>query len=447
MKNERQFSGVEKLLLALITLASICSIGFYIVQFHQNEWSNNPEDFGNLGDYIGGVLGTSIALISIVLLYRTYRTQLDITNTQERQSEIQQFENTFFQLLSNQRTILMTCKGTFYDSRSMSSKQRGVVLSDYQYIDKIAEELRLQMLNFEYDPSLLDGENINLIRIVINDYYLEVFSKQTSQLSHYFRHLYHILKYVETSNVQDKRKYTDLVQAQMSNNELYIAFYNGISIYGRKRMLPLMDQYSFLENLKDTDYTTKRHRELFYKKTTFKEVMIEKGNIIFIGGIHGAGKSFLSTEISKKLGISHLSSSEVLKWDQKGGKKVENVEFTQNILIQNLKKIIAPDEKYILDGHFCLVKTDNSIEEVPLNTFREINPILIIIVTDELKTIKERLEKRDNKRYDIDVLQELQKKEVEYATNISNELGIECVEVSPQNIDSITPIICKVIGE
>jgi cell division protein FtsL len=160
MSKARKFSGFEKFILILIVIISIASLAVYVIQLHKNQWAKDPSEFGVFGDYIGGVLGSLIALNSIVLLSRTYRTQLDITKNQEEQLKVQQFESTFFELLSNQRTILMSSKGIFYDRKSTS--RRGDTLTDYQYIDRIAEELRLQMSNFEYDPSLLKEENINL---------------------------------------------------------------------------------------------------------------------------------------------------------------------------------------------------------------------------------------------------------------------------------------------
>lgn len=445
MNNERRFSGLEIFLLILIVLISIGSLIIYAIQMHESKLSKDPSDFGTFGDYIGGVLGSLISLISISLLYRTYKTQLDITKVQEERSYIQQFENTLFELLSNQRTILTTSKGTFYDRKDISTK--GIILCDHQFIDKVAEELKIQMLDFEYDHSLLKQENINLIRIIINDHYSEVFTKHTTQLGHYFRHLYHILKYIDTSEISNKKKYVDLVQAQMSNNELYISFYNGISIYGRKKMLPLMDKYSFLENLKDNDFTTKSHQELFYRNTKFKSYMDIKSNIIFVGGIHGVGKGYICSELTKSYNIRHLVSSEVLQWDKGNEKRVKDVDLTQNILLENLKKIISPDEKYLLDGHFCLLNIDNTIQDIPFNTFREINPIFIILITDELLQIKERLDKRDNKIYDIELLDKFQKREIKYAKTIADELGIECIEISPNNLESIKPVMDRIMNE
>lgn len=99
-------------------------------------------------------------------------------------------------------------------------------------------------------------------------------------------------------------------------------------------------------------------------------------NIIFIGGVHGVGKGTICQKIKEKLDFTHLSASEVLKWDdfknEKGDKRVENVSTTQQRLIENLKNIVNPQKKYLLDGHFCLLKKDkfdrkSSSKSIPTN--------------------------------------------------------------------------------
>ena len=69
-------------------------------------------------------------------------------------------------------------------------------------------------------------------------------------------------------------------------------------------------------------------------------------------------------------------------------KELKMLSYTEYITWKS-KKIISPDEKYLLDGHFCLLNIDNTIQDIPFNTFREINPIFIILITDELLQIKE----------------------------------------------------------
>lgn len=433
MNNKRKFSKSEISLLLIIASISVLTIIIYVIKFRSNGLSEDPIDFGIFGNYIGGILGSLISLISIILLYRTYLTQLDITESQENRANLQQFENTFFELLRNQRTIIMSCKGQFIDRRKLGEDK--VILSDYQYIERIGEELKLQMYNFEYEADLLEQQNINLIRIIINDYYIETFSKHETQLSHYFRHLYHILKYIDQSSIENKKKYVDLVQAQMSNSELYISFYNGISVYGRKKMLKLMDKYSFLENLKDNDQILIKHRTLFYQETKFKNYILDSRNIIFVGGIHGVGKGSLCNSIIDQFNsIVHLSASSLINWGDSREKEVKEVDNTQNRLIENLKKRVSPDDKYLLDGHFCLLKKDSTIQKIPMDTFREINPLMLMIIMEDISVISKRLEDRDGKIYDSELLKNLQEAEMSYAKEVADELGIDLLEYDKENI-------------
>lgn len=73
-------------------------------------------------------------------------------------------------------------------------------------------------------------------------------------------------------------------------------------------------------------------------------------NIIFVGGIHGVGKSTVCKQVGEKLGIEYLSASDVLKWrDIKADYKDKNVEdigYTQDKLIVGLNQIIKIDKKY-----------------------------------------------------------------------------------------------------
>ena len=96
--------------------------------------------------------------------------------------------------------------------------------------------------------------------------------------------------------------------------------------------------------------------------------------------------------------------------NEKGDKRVENVSTTQQRLIENLKNIVNPQKKYLLDGHFCLLKKDNSIERVPLKVFQQINPLAVIIVKEKSEVIRERLQKRDGRTYNISQIEMIAKR-------------------------------------
>ncbi|MCD6018904.1 MAG: hypothetical protein K0S53_2025 [Bacteroidetes bacterium] len=151
-------------------------------------------------------------------------------------------------------------------------------------------------------------------------------------------------------------------------------------------------------------------------------------NIYFVGGIHGVGKSTICKDICRQLKINYLSASDVLKWNTLNtdlkNKKVQNISQTQDLLIEGLRACVKNDEKYLLDGHYCLFNKEGEITRIPFETFRTINPISLSIIINAPSTIKSRLELRDNRKYDINLLSNMLDLEMEYARELSQKLDV-----------------------
>jgi len=101
----------------------------------------------------------------------------------------------------------------------------------------------------------------------INNTYLAFYNEHQSEIGHYFRSLYNIIKFIENSVVDDKRLYTNLVRAQLSSYELTLLFYNTISDMGREKFMPLIVKYSLLKTLpRDELLNPPDHISLYDKK-------------------------------------------------------------------------------------------------------------------------------------------------------------------------------------
>jgi adenylate kinase len=435
MHKQREFTKVECLLIIFLIAGCIGTIAVYCFVFHSMTFGDAPSDFALFGDYIGGVTGTIIGLIGIVFLYRTYRIQLDISSTQEEIQQKQQFEETFFSLLGQQRSIVLNLKGKFPIGDGQVFEEK----SNYEYIAQLRDDLseQLRVLNFESN-ALREGKT-NLLKIQVNEIYQNLFLSHAPQLGHYFRHLYHLLKFIHDSKGIDKKKYFDLVQAQMGFDELYLVAINGISNYGRRRMLPLLNESSFLENLViDDDEIVRRLIQLFYPKTKRKDIDTMRRNIIFVGGIHGVGKSTFTSNVKKQLpSIELLSCSKVLKWENPSEKRVDNVRANQNRLIENLRELVDIDKPYLLDGHFCLVNKEGRVERIGIDTFRDINPEAIILLTGDIDKIINRLANRDGKQYDKGLVEQLYSEEQNWAKEIADKLGIHIYELESSQYGDI----------
>lgn len=159
-----------------------------------------------------------------------------------------------------------------------------------------------------------------------------------------------------------------------------------------------------------------------------KTVNKMENNIAFIGGIHGVGKSTICRQLCSELNLEYLSASELLKWkdinEDAKNKKVKDIPETQNRLIVGLNNKIQKGKNYLLDGHYCLLNSNNEVVRVPFGTFEKINPFSLNLILVDISEIKKRLETRDNKPYDYAPLERLQSEELTYTKQLSKKLGI-----------------------
>lgn len=224
--------------LLFVALLAISPIIVYCITLRRFGFAESSGDFGVFGDYIGGTIGTIVGAISIYLVYITYSSQVKFARKQDEAMKHQQFETTFFSLLEQQQMIRSQLKGIIGDDT-----YEGIL-----YLQGLKSQLEDALSELNYIQDEVTEDNKVMLKNRVNGLYVDFFLPNVSNLGHYFRHLYHILKYIDDSQLSDSKKYADLLQSQLSNDELYMIAINGISNYGRKKMLPLMDKYGFLEN-------------------------------------------------------------------------------------------------------------------------------------------------------------------------------------------------------
>lgn len=164
-------------------------------------------------------------------------------------------------------------------------------------------------------------------------------------------------------------------------------------------------------------------------------------NIIFIAGIHGVGKTTASQVMSKKLGIPHLSASNVIKEENsfavnETSKLVANVKENQQLLINGLKKA-AHNHWILLDGHFTMRrKSDGELENVPIEIFIDINVSAIVLYIDSPTDISDRLFARDQVRQSKESLHLHQENEITHAKYVATTLDIPLIVLPPCEVET-----------
>lgn len=149
-------------------------------------------------------------------------------------------------------------------------------------------------------------------------------------------------------------------------------------------------------------------------------------NVLFVGGIHGTGKSSVCEILAEKLGFIHLSVSKIIRWkgerEYSVGKKARSPMFYQNYFVNYLKDTIDSQKKYVIDGHYCLIETNKNIYSVPYKIFEIVNPILFIVLWDFPDAIVKLLEERDRKIYSLSFVENFQRMELSHAQKIADSL-------------------------
>ena len=155
---------------------------------------------------------------------------------------------------------------------------------------------------------------------------------------------------------------------------------------------------------------------------------INEFSIVFVGGIHGVGKTVFSERASQMLRIPRLNASTLITEQRKApaaiNKRVQSVEENQNALITAIESSPIQSKQFLLDGHFCVFDSSDLIKRVPSDTFRKLAPIAVILLFDDVCKIQERLESRDKRKFDFELLNGLQKAELEHAGEVCSLLKI-----------------------
>jgi len=153
------------------------------------------------------------------------------------------------------------------------------------------------------------------------------------------------------------------------------------------------------------------------------------GNIIFIGGVHGVGKTTFCSKLIERISknLRHISASEIIKKYKNSTKefvykKVNNISNNQELLIEGLKKE-RENTDILLDGHFVLLDKEGNTQRIDLNTYKNIQIKSILLLVDEPENIKKRLNQRTlNNAFTIDLLKAMQSEEIDWAKEVANQL-------------------------
>ena len=164
--------------------------------------------------------------------------------------------------------------------------------------------------------------------------------------------------------------------------------------------------------------------------------------LVFIGGIHGVGKTQFADLLAKRYGAQHVIASDLIRTRKSlpVHKNVDDVKANQDLLVLALSGLERTSDILLLDGHYCLLSSLCKVEEIPLHTFRQLAPTALIVISDKIDVIRNRLRERDGSNFNRALIKNFQNSEIEHAKKVSVELGV-CLEhvvaPGPSEVDDL----------
>ena len=234
------------------------------------------EESGQFGDMFGAVnalfAGLAFAGVIWAIILQKQELELQRQELKETRGEIrgqkeqlraqdqtlqkQNFESSFFQLLSFHNEIVNSLR-----ARELGAQEVGG---------------RMCFAVFLYTIKTIYNRHENTsgqMKDNINSSYEIFLSRYQPSIGHYFRHLYNTIKFVDQhkfiKEFEDKKPYTNLIRAQLSSNELGLLFYNCLSDRGAKFKC-LVEKYALLEDMDFEKLLDPDHRP-FYSERAYGE--------------------------------------------------------------------------------------------------------------------------------------------------------------------------------
>ena len=251
-------------MIRLLICVCLCLIVLYGYALFNDLWffeGMDSAEKGVFGDSWGAFTSIFSALgfcgvLWTLKLQREATRKIEMDSLKRDESEkLRDFENSFFNMLSILQTLIKDMRVENASGRKLA-EGRHVFLYFYKRFKK---EVRLKN-GRRLDFNTQDYSDVQQASLLMSNEYRFFFKNRAQNLSHYFRYVYNMFKIIHESELcnVDKKKYANILRAQLSNYELLMLFYNANFVHGKKFIL-YVNSYAIMDNLPVEKLVYKKH--------------------------------------------------------------------------------------------------------------------------------------------------------------------------------------------
>lgn len=170
----------------------------------------------------------------------------------------------------------------------------------------------------------------------------------------------------------------------------------------------------------------------------------ERGVSLFVGGVHGVGKTTICKVALAPLGFDCISASELIRRHVTmhiTDKRVRNVSRNQEVLISESNKEKIKTLLYGLDGHYCLLNKRGNVERLPVEVFERLGIDLFVLIDSAVEEVVEHLKARDGATWTRSKASALMRAERTHAKRVAKKLGKSLVIIDARNGNGLNEIV------
>lgn len=260
------------IIISIIGVIALWGLSWILI----DKYIDSSTDQGTFGDMFGAVnalfSGLAFAGLIATLLYQREELKLQRKELNEQKLEFreqnktlkrQRFENTFFNMLSLQQEIVANISfdevKTIFDFNANTQDEQRTSYNGRSLFREMYLNLKVSIDKKQFYQGVKGA-------IQANNYSVYSYISATTRFDHYFRHLYRIFKYVDTSDLipkNERYEYACIVRSQLSDYELVMLFYNCLTSNGRAKFKPLIEKYVIFNNLREELLANVEHKKLY----------------------------------------------------------------------------------------------------------------------------------------------------------------------------------------
>jgi hypothetical protein len=276
-KKEHDIENTVDLCLRLAALLFIYGgltglVGWGLLAEEARNKQGDSHLLADLGQFLSGTTGVLWSGAAIFMVAVAYWRQREEFKKNQDQASIEQVERTFFEMVNWHHKIVdgieMLKKPPAKDAPAEEKEA-------YKYGDRYFSgrrcmaDMKRQFKEKQKNVTTAQHGRESFYHAI--EVYNRIYAAHKQYLGHYFRNLYHIVAYLDGCGLEKKEivRLMKFLRAQLSNAELFLLFYNGISVYGRKRFYRQIIRYSLLAPLdftKDDDWSLLEKHSFAYPK-------------------------------------------------------------------------------------------------------------------------------------------------------------------------------------